>query len=74
MPDYDEICRRWAEADARESIIAWNALRSWMAAESLLALVNELGELADSMATLSGLARQRAIDLEPMREVEAWAA
>jgi hypothetical protein len=71
MPDYPEICLRWHQATVRNSITAWRAIMTWLAAESMFAACENLHETADSMRVLSDLALQHALDLQPQRELEA---
>jgi hypothetical protein len=71
MPDYPEICLRWNQATVRNSIAAWSAIMTWLAAESMLATCDNLHDTADSMRVLSDLALQHALDLQPQHELEA---
>lgn len=68
MPNYDEICRRWHHATVANHPIQWDAIMHWLAAEAVMAKVDSLPELAESMTVLSNLAHRHAMDLWPQED------
>lgn len=68
MPDYEEICRRWHQATVANHPIKWDAIMRWLAAEAVMAKIDGLPELSESMTVLSNLAHRHAMDLWPQEE------
>jgi hypothetical protein len=56
---------RWKQAHARENLLAWHALSTWLSAEALMASIDgDMATCAD-LWTLSDVAHQHKIDLQP---------
>lgn len=68
MPDYDYLCARWHEAVVANHLTKWHALSSLLESIAHMCEYDDLDEAADSMRTLSAVARRRAIDLQPVRD------
>ena len=74
MLDYEELTRRWHQAIVRNNPMAWEAMSQWLGAEAVMASVDGLPELHESMTVLSNLAHRHALDLYPQRELDEVAA
>ena len=68
--DPDELCRRWHQATVANDLRQWHSLSHLLAAEASMCLANKQRDMVDGMGTLSNLARQRALDLQPQEEME----
>jgi len=69
--DPDTLCRRWHQATVANSLPQWHSLSHLLAAEASMCLGDGLAATCDDMAALSNVARQRALDLQPVAELEA---
>lgn len=68
---YEEIFIRWHQAVIANNLMKWHAISCWLKSEALLCKIDHCQEAADSMQTLSDVAHQRALDLQPQHELEA---
>lgn len=68
---YIEVCLRWNQAMVRNSALGWRAMAHWMAAESMLAKIDDEPERAADTSTLSDLAYRHYLDLMPQQELKA---
>lgn len=66
--DPDEICRRWHQATVANNLLQWRALSHLLAAEAKMCKDAGLHGTGEAMCILSGVARQRSLDLQPGRE------
>lgn len=75
MPEFtplrpDQLCLRWHQATVANDLRQWRALSQLLAAEAGMHTSAMQRDMADGMATLSNLAHQHALDLQPQEELE----
>ena len=71
LPESLDIVTRWAECEARNSVMCWRALSHVLLAYSRLEFHDNRFTVANDLLTLAELAQQRAIDLAPFEDMEA---
>ena len=71
LPAAVDVVERWAECEARNSVMCWRALSSLLLAYSRLEFHANRFHVANDLLTLSELAQQHAADLAPFEDIAA---
>jgi hypothetical protein len=71
LPADLDVVSRWAECNARNSVMCWRALSNVLLAYARIEVHCERFAVANDLLTLSELAQQHAIILAPFEDIAA---
>ena len=64
----DTVLLRWNFGHQKNSLTYWHSMHHWLSGEARIAISDQLPQTAEMLSTLSRLAYQHMLDLEPVSE------
>lgn len=71
LPAELDVVTRWAECNARNSVMCWRALSNVLLAYARIEFNADRFAISNDLLMLSGLAQQRACILAPFEDIAA---